>query len=54
MRWQEGGPAPYVSNEGLRYMLIGYARVSKADGPQSLCGTVKLTGIHSFSTRNQF
>ncbi len=28
--------APHVPNEGLRYMLIGYARVSKADGSQSL------------------
>ena len=27
---------PYVSNERLRYILIGYARVSKADGSQSL------------------
>ena len=27
---------PYVSNERLRYMLIGYARVSKEDGSQSL------------------
>ena len=26
----------YVTNEGLRYMRIGYARVSKADGSQSL------------------
>ena len=27
---------PYVPNERLRYMRIGYARVSKADGSQSL------------------
>ena len=27
---------PYVPNERLRYILIGYARVSKADGSQSL------------------
>ena len=27
---------PYVANGLLRYMLIGYARVSKADGSQSL------------------
>ena len=27
---------PCIANEGLRYMPIGYARVSKADGPQSL------------------
>ena len=27
---------PYVPNDRLRYMLIGYARVSKADGSQSL------------------
>ncbi len=27
---------PHVPNECLRYMLIGYARVSKADGSQSL------------------
>ena len=26
---------PHVSNERLRYMRIGYARVSKADGSQS-------------------
>ena len=29
-------PRPHVPNERLRYMLIGYARVSKADGSQSL------------------
>ena len=35
MRWQEGATTrmPYVTNEGLRYMLIGYARVSKAASP---------------------
>ena len=27
---------PHVLNDRLRYMLIGYARVSKADGSQSL------------------
>ena len=27
------GPRPHVPNERLRHMLIGYARVSKADGP---------------------
>ena len=27
---------PYVSNERLRYIRIGYARVAKADGSQSL------------------
>ena len=31
---------PCVANGRLRHMLIGYARVSKADG-----GTVKLTGF---------
>ena len=29
-------PPPYVSNEDLRYMRIGYARVSKTDGSPSL------------------
>ena len=29
-------PRPPVPNERLRHMLIGYARVSKADGSQSL------------------
>ena len=32
----EGGPCPSVANDRLRQMLIGYARVSKADGSQSL------------------
>ena len=27
---------PYVANDRLRHILIGYARVSKADGSQSL------------------
>ena len=27
---------PYIPNERLRYTLIGYARISKADGSQSL------------------
>ena len=30
------GPRPRVANDRLRHMLIGYARVSKADGSQSL------------------
>ena len=30
------GLCPCVANGRLRYMLIGYARVSKADGSQSL------------------
>ena len=30
------GPRPPVANDRLRYILIGYARVSKADGSQSL------------------
>ena len=30
------GPRPHVSNGRLRHMLIGYARVSKTDGSQSL------------------
>ena len=30
------GPRPHVANDRLRYMLIGYARVSKADGSQPL------------------
>ena len=30
------GPRPHVPNERLRHRLIGYARVSKADGSQSL------------------
>ena len=30
------GPRPHVPNERLRYMRIGDARVSKADGSQSL------------------
>ena len=29
-------PCPHVPNDRLRYMLIGYARVSKADGSQPL------------------
>ena len=29
-------PRPHVPNERLRHMLIGYARVSKTDGSQSL------------------
>ena len=29
-------PRPHVPNDRLRHMLIGYARVSKADGSQSL------------------
>ena len=29
-------PCPSVANDRLRHMLIGYARVSKADGSQSL------------------
>ena len=29
-------PCPHVANDRLRYMLIGYARVSKADGSQPL------------------
>ena len=29
-------PRPSVPNDRLRHMLIGYARVSKADGSQSL------------------
>ena len=29
-------PRPSVANDRLRYMLIGYARVSKADGSQPL------------------
>ena len=29
-------PCPCVANGRLRYMLIGYDRVSKADGSQSL------------------
>ena len=32
----EGGPCPSVANDRLRQTLIGYARVSKADGSQSL------------------
>ena len=31
-----GRPRPHVPNDRLRHMLIGYARVSKADGSQSL------------------
>ena len=31
-----GGLRPPVANDRLRHMLIGYARVSKADGSQSL------------------
>ena len=30
------GPRPPVANDRLRHVLIGYARVSKADGSQSL------------------
>ena len=30
------GPRPHVANDRLRHMLIGYARVSKTDGSQSL------------------
>ena len=30
------GPRPHVVNERLRHILIGDARVSKADGSQSL------------------
>ena len=30
------GPRPSVANDRLRHMLIGYARVSKADGSQLL------------------
>ena len=29
-------PRPSVANDRLRHVLIGYARVSKADGSQSL------------------
>ena len=35
-RSQEGARARLVANDRLRHMLIGYARVSKADGSQSL------------------
>ena len=31
-----GRPRPHVPNDRLRHMLIGYARVSKTDGSQSL------------------
>ena len=31
-----GVSCPCVANDRLRHMLIGYARVSKADGSQSL------------------
>ena len=31
-----GGPRPCIANDRLRHILIGYARVSKADGSQSL------------------
>ncbi len=34
--WIEGPQARGCAKERLRYMLIGYARVSKADGSQSL------------------
>ena len=30
------GPRPCIANDRLRYILIGYARVSKTDGSQSL------------------
>ena len=35
-RWFMLGPRPPVANDRLRHVLIGYARVSKADGSQSL------------------
>ena len=41
-------PRPHVPNARLRHMLIGYARVSKADGSQSLDlqrGALQASGV---------